>query len=119
MITAPPFFTSAFRGDKHLWGHTAGPTVDLWESLSEEDQKRCMTEISANHKSGWTILCRQRPNVKSDSEDETCFKKLGKMIWSSRIPKLQDQVELHDDHSEHPELPHQKSTDGEAKEAKG
>ena len=119
MITAPPFFTSAFRGDKHLWGHTAGPTVYLWESLSEEDQKRCMTEISANHKSGWIILCRQRPNVKSDSEDETCFKKLGKMIWSSRKPKVKDQVELKDDHSEHPELPHQKSTDGEAKEAKG
>ena len=71
MITAPPFFTSAFRGDKHLWGHTAGPTVYLWESLSDEDRKICMSEISANYKSGWIILCRQRPNTKSDSEDET------------------------------------------------
>ena len=45
MITAPPFFTSAFRGDKHLLGHTAGPTVYLWESLSEEDQKICIKNV--------------------------------------------------------------------------
>ena len=119
MITAPPFFTSAFRGDKHLWGHTAGPTVYLWESLSDEDRKICMSEISANHKSGWIILCRQRPNTKSDSEDETGFKKLGALVWSSRKPKLKGQRKLSGDHSEHSEPPLQDSIDGVAMEAKG
>ena len=87
-MTAPPFFTSAFRGDKHLWGHTAGPTVYLWESLSEEERKICVTEISSPYKSGWIIFCRQRPNASSDSEDVKCLRAWGNL---SGAPENQNQ----------------------------
>ena len=104
MITAVPFFASAFRGDKHLWGHTAGPTVYLWESLSEEERKICIAEISSSHKSGWKIFCRQRPNASSDSEDEKCSNSLGKLVWSNRKPKPQGRPDPNCDHSEYSKL---------------
>ena len=34
-MSAPPFFQSAGRGDLLFWGEKEGPTVVIWESLSE------------------------------------------------------------------------------------
>ena len=34
-MSAPPFFQSAGRGDLLFWGKTEGPTVVIWEILSE------------------------------------------------------------------------------------
>jgi hypothetical protein len=38
-VTAPPFFLSAGRGTTRFWGKEQGPTVFLWESLSEEGRE--------------------------------------------------------------------------------
>jgi len=39
-MSAPPFFQSAGRGDLKFWGEDDGPTVVVWESLSESEQER-------------------------------------------------------------------------------
>jgi len=40
IMSAPPFFQSAGRGDLKFWGEDDGPTVVVWESLSESEQER-------------------------------------------------------------------------------
>ena len=37
-MSAPHFFQSARRGDLKFWGEDDGPTVVVWESLSESEQ---------------------------------------------------------------------------------
>ena len=39
VMSAPPFFQSAGRGDLNFWGEDDGPTVVVWESLSESEQE--------------------------------------------------------------------------------
>ena len=39
-MSVPPFFQSAGRGDLKFWGEDDGPTVAVWESLSESEQKQ-------------------------------------------------------------------------------
>ena len=39
-MSAPPFFQSAGRGDLKIWGEDDGPTVVVWESLSESQQEQ-------------------------------------------------------------------------------
>jgi len=39
-MSAPPFFQSAGRGDLLYWGEKEGPTVVIWESLSEQGNER-------------------------------------------------------------------------------
>jgi len=39
VMSAPPFFQSAGRGDLRFWGEDDGPTVVVWESLSESEQE--------------------------------------------------------------------------------
>jgi len=59
-MSAPPFFQSAGRGDLLFWGEKEGPTVVIWESLSEQENKvswkrraRCTTgSCGAGHKKG-------------------------------------------------------------------
>jgi len=37
VMSAPLFFQSAGRGDPKFWGEDDGPTVVVWESLSESE----------------------------------------------------------------------------------
>ena len=39
VMSASPFFQSAGRGHLKFWGEDDGPTVVVWESLSEPEQK--------------------------------------------------------------------------------
>ena len=48
-MSAPPFFQSAGRGDLLFWGGTEGPTVVIWESLSEQEKKNWLEESSIMH----------------------------------------------------------------------
>jgi len=38
-MSAPPFFQLAGRGDLLFWGKKEGPTVVIWENLSEQKKK--------------------------------------------------------------------------------
>jgi len=44
-ITAAPFFEGAGRPSEPFWGPQQGRKVILWESLSPEDQEKCLTEL--------------------------------------------------------------------------
>jgi len=37
-MSAPPFFQSVGQGDLLFWGQKEGPTVVIWESLSEQEE---------------------------------------------------------------------------------
>ena len=40
VMSAPPFFQSVGRGDLEFWEEDDGPTVLVWESLSESEQRQ-------------------------------------------------------------------------------
>ena len=45
IMSAPPFFQSAGLGDLKFWGEDDGPTVVVWESLSESEQEQWSENI--------------------------------------------------------------------------
>jgi len=57
-MSAPSFFHSARRRDLKFWGQDDGPTVVLWESLSQSEQEQWSKKM---HKSKyWVVWCRSR-----------------------------------------------------------
>jgi len=53
MMSAAPFFQSAGQGDLLFWGKKEGPTVIIWESLSEQEKESCLEESSTMH--DWVV----------------------------------------------------------------
>jgi len=45
-MSAPHLFQSAGRGDLLFWGGNEGPTVVIWESLSEQEKESSLEEAS-------------------------------------------------------------------------
>ena len=45
IMSAPPFFQSAGRGDLKFWGEDDGPTVVVWEGLSESEQEQWLKKM--------------------------------------------------------------------------
>ena len=77
-MSAPPFFQSAGRGDLKFWGEDDGPTVVVWESLSESEQEQWSKKMSKSK--DWVVWCRSR---KKD-EEQRPFEVNGKEIFSNR-----------------------------------
>ena len=50
---SPPFCQSAGRGDLLFWGEKEGPTVVIWESLSEQEEESWLEE--ANTMYDWVV----------------------------------------------------------------
>jgi len=63
IISAPPFFQSAGRGDLKFWGEDDGPTVVVWEGLSESEQEQWSKKMGKSK--DWVVWCRSR---KKDEE---------------------------------------------------
>jgi hypothetical protein len=63
MITAAPFFEGAGRPSKPYWGPQQGRRVILWESLSPEDQQKCLTELQNDEE--WVVWCKANPKDKT------------------------------------------------------
>jgi len=61
-MSAPPFFQSAGRGDLLCWGKKEGPTVVIWESLSEQEKKSWLAESSTMH--NWVAWCKSNKGAK-------------------------------------------------------
>jgi len=55
-MTALPFFQSAGRGDLLFWRGGKGPTVVIWESLSEQEKESWLEESSTMH--DWVVWCK-------------------------------------------------------------
>ena len=58
IMSAPPFFQSAGRGDLKFWGEDDGPTVVVWESLSESEQEQWSEKMGKSK--DWVVWCRSR-----------------------------------------------------------
>jgi len=74
--SAPPFFQSAGLGDLLVWGGKEGPTVVIWESLSEQEKARWLEESSTMH--DWVVWCKS----KKGAEELRPFELIGKEIFS-------------------------------------
>jgi len=76
-MSARPFFQSAGRGDVLFWGRKEGPTVIIWESLSEQEKKSWLEESSTMH--DWVVWCKSKKGV----EEIRSFELSGKDIFSN------------------------------------
>jgi len=77
VMSAPPFFQSAGRGDLKFWGEDDGPTVVVLESLSESEQEQWSEKMGKSK--DWVVWCRSR---KKD-EEQRPFEVHGKSIFSN------------------------------------
>jgi len=75
--SALSFFQSAGRGDLLFWGEREGPTVVIWESLSEQEKENWLLESSTMH--DWVVWCKS----KKGSEEIRSFELIGKEIFSN------------------------------------
>ena len=71
-MSAPPFFQSAGRGDLLFWVEKEGPTVVIWESLSEQKKKSWLEASSTMH--DWVVRCKS----KKGAEEIRSFELSGK-----------------------------------------
>jgi len=76
-MSAPPFFQSAGQGDLLFWGGEEGPTVVIWESLSEQKKKSWLEASSTMH--DWVVQCKS----KKGAEEIRSFELSGKEIFSN------------------------------------
>jgi len=58
-LTAAPFFEGAGRPSGPFWGPQQGRRVILWESLSLEDQQKCLIDLQDDTE--WVIWCKAKP----------------------------------------------------------
>jgi len=58
VMSAPPFFQSAGRGDLKFWGQDNGPTVVVWESVSELEQEQWSKTLGKSKDR--VVWCRSR-----------------------------------------------------------
>ena len=82
MITAAPFFEGAGRPSKPYWGPQRGRRVILWESLSPEDQQKCLTELQNDEE--WVIWCKANPKDKTTQ----AFREYGRCIFEGKRAKV-------------------------------
>jgi len=67
--------TSWGRGDLLFWGKKEGPTVVIWESLSEQEKESWLEEASTMH--DLVVWCKS----KKESEEIRSFELRGKEIF--------------------------------------
>ena len=77
-MSAPPFFQSAGRGHLKFLGEDDGPTVVVWESLSESEQEPWSKKM--NKSKDWVVWCRSRKTA----EEQHPFNGDEKEIFSNR-----------------------------------
>ena len=78
IMSAPPLFESAGRGDLEFWGVVEGPTVIIWENLSELEKKNWLKNKMSTSKD-WVVWC----NSKKEGKEDHRFEHHGKKHFSS------------------------------------
>ena len=76
-MSAPPFCQSAGRGDLLFCRGKEGPTVVIWESVSEQQKEDWLEESSTMH--DWVVGCKS----KKGAEEIRSFELSGKEIFSN------------------------------------
>jgi len=75
VMSAPPFFQSAGRGDLMFWGEDDGPTVVVWEGSSESEQEQGRKRW-ASRRIGWFAAGRRKKtkrNARLKSREKKSF----------------------------------------------
>ena len=85
-MSAPPFFQSAGPGDLKFWGEDDGPTVVVWESLSESEQEQWSKKMYKSN--NWVVWCRSR----EEDEDQRPFEVDGKENFSNRSKQAKPKI---------------------------
>ena len=85
IMSAPPFFQSAGRGDLKFWGEDDGPTVVVWESLSKSEQEQWSKKMDRSK--DWVVWCRSRKKDEEQRLFETDGKKSSQITASKQRPK--------------------------------
>ena len=81
-VTAAPFFQgSGTTISKPYWGPLQGQKVNLWESLSLEDQQECLTEL--RNDANWVIWCKAKPKDMATQ----AFREYGRCIFEGKRAK--------------------------------
>jgi len=81
IMLAPPSFHSAGRQNLKFWGEDDGPTVAVWESLSESEQEQWSKKTGKSK--DCEVWCRSREKV----EEQRPFEADGKEIFSNLTRK--------------------------------
>jgi hypothetical protein len=61
VITLPPFLDNATRSGTELWGESDGPTVYLWDTLTEEEKKTCKEQLERTK--DWVVWCKSNTEI--------------------------------------------------------
>jgi len=81
-MSANPFFQSAGQRDLLSWGGKKGPTVVIWESISEQEKESWLEESSTMH--DWVVWCK----LKKGEEEIRSFELSGKEIFSNHCENI-------------------------------
>ena len=81
-MSAPPILQSAGRGDLKFWAEDDGPTVVVWEKLSESEQEQWSKKMGKSK--DWVVWCRLR---KKDEEQHP-FEVDEEEIFSNHIKQV-------------------------------
>ena len=73
-MSTPPFFQSAGRGDLLFWGIKKGPTVVMWESLSEQKKESWLKEASTMH--DWVVWRKSKKGAEEIRSFELSVKEI-------------------------------------------
>jgi ribonuclease HI len=80
-LTAAPFFEGAGRPSGPFWGPQQGRRVILWESLSLEDQQKCLNDLQDDTE--WVIWCKAKPKDMATQ----AFRAYGQCIFEGKREK--------------------------------
>ena len=80
-LTAAPFFEGAGRPSGPFWGPQQGRRVILWESLSREDQQKCLNDLQDD--TDWVIWCKAKPKDMATQ----AFRAYGQCIFEGKREK--------------------------------
>jgi len=80
-MSAPPLFQSAGRGDLKFWEEDDGPTIVVWESLSESEQEQWSEKIGKSK--DWVVLVQvEEKKPKSNARLKSMEKKSSQTVAS-------------------------------------
>jgi len=81
-MSTPPFFQSEGCGDVLVSGGKKGPTVVIWESLSEQEKESWLKQTRTIH--DWVVWCKS----KKGAEEIHSFEFSGKEMFSQYGKRL-------------------------------
>jgi hypothetical protein len=90
-LIAAPIFEGAGRLSVPFWGPQQGRRVILWESLSPEDQQKCLNDLQDNKE--WVIWCKAKPKNMATQ----AFRTYGQCIFEGKRGKPKQAKGSHED----------------------